>query len=366
MKKIISIVGARPNFMKISPIQRVLAQKKNEFTHRICHTGQHYDDKMSDVFFSELEIPKPDFYLGIGAGSHAAQTAKIMVEFERVCLEEHPDLVLVVGDVNSTIACGITAKKLGIKLAHVEAGLRSFDMQMPEEINRILTDVISDFLFVTEESGVTNLRNEGKDSSRVHFVGNVMIDTLIALLPKIEKSDVLTRLSLDAGKFIVSTFHRPSNVDDELNLSGLITFLNFLSQKHPVVFPIHPRTKSNLEKFNLLSRLSSNVIFTSPLGYLDFIKLMKNSALIATDSGGIQEESTYLGVQCMTLRDNTERPSTVEIGTNHLVGTHFLQAQEAAEKIFSGELKTGKVPPLWDGKAAERIIKVLADQLSTI
>ncbi len=383
--KIISVVGARPNFMKVAPIYRAFEQlkMKNEklnndpstspgmmdttnykppaIEHLICHTGQHYDAKMSDVFFQQLGLPKPDFYLGVGGGSHAEQTAKIMMGFEKVLLDERPDLVIVVGDVNSTIACSLTAKKLHIKVAHVEAGLRSFDRDMPEEINRILTDTISDYLFVTEKSGLANLKHEGIEESKIFFVGNCMIDSLINFLPFTERSDILNQLNIKANNYVLVTMHRPSNVDDEKRLIGLTDLINSLSLKRCVVFPIHPRTRKNLEKFKLIEKLNNNIILTEPIAYIDFLTLIRNSELILTDSGGIQEESTYLGVQCITLRKSTERPSTVDEGTNQLVGEDFEIAKTAANEVLNGFRKEGKIPDLWDGKSAERIVDILVN-----
>ena len=318
---------------------------------------------MSKVFFDELELPKPDFYLGVGSGSHAEQTAKIMIEFEKILLQEKPDLVIVVGDVNSTIACSLAAVKLNIKVAHVEAGLRSFDKEMPEEINRVLTDTIADFLFVTEKSGLENLKNAGVSGEKVFFVGNCMIDSLIYYLPKINKSKILETYRLLPNAYLLITLHRPSNVDDEQSLKEVVAMLNHLSEKRKIVFPVHPRTRANIKAYSLESLLNENIILTDPIGYLDFISLVKNCELVITDSGGIQEESTYLGVQCLTLRDNTERPVTVEIGTNHLIGTDFKKAKLAALEILSGKKKIGKIPELWDGKAAERIVKVLVERL---
>ena len=417
--KIISVVGARPNFMKVAPIYRAFAQLKirnskfkiqdselnigppRRIDHLICHTGQHYDEKMSKVFFDELELPKPDYYLGIGGGSHAEQTAKIMMEFEKVLLNEKPDLVIVVGDVNSTIACSLTAVKLGIKVAHVEAGLRSFDRSMPEEINRILTDSISDFLFVTEKSGLENLKREGIPDSKVYFVGHVMIDSLIHYLPKVaeminvrreteeeekikEKSlknkvsdtttlrqaqsdneQQTTHHLLPTTNYVLVTMHRPSNVDFKEKLSDLIDMLNRLSEKRKIIFPVHPRTKKNMERFGLSNKISENLVITEPIGYLDFISLIKNAEVILTDSGGIQEESTYLGVQCVTLRTSTERPVTVEVGTNHLVGDNFAEAERVVNEILDGKKKTGKIPELWDGKAAERIVEIIANKFNS-
>lgn len=363
MKKVISVVGARPNFMKVAPIHKAFQKYKNSITHLICHTGQHYDEKMSKVFFDDLELPKPHFYLGIGSGSHAEQTAKVMMEFEKILLQEKPDLVIVVGDVNSTIACSLTASKLHIKVAHVEAGLRSFDMQMPEEINRILTDRISDYLFVTEKSGLENLKNEGVPDEKVFFTGNVMIDSLNNYIEKAESSSLMRELGLESGKFVLMTMHRPSNVDSETQLKSLVKLISSVSQKRKIVFPVHPRTRKNLENFNLILKLNSNVILTDPIGYLDFINLIKNAELILTDSGGIQEESTFLGIQCITLRTTTERPVTVDVGTNLLIGDDFALAEKAALENLNGKIKKGAIPDLWDGKAAERITKVLSEKI---
>lgn len=396
MIKIISVVGARPNFMKVAPLHKAfeklsvgsgqLAEGNGKWksaeggesgkegknssinrqpltiNHLICHTGQHYDEKMSKVFFDELELPKPDFYLGVGSGSHAEQTAKVMVEFEKILLEEKPDLVIVVGDVNSTIACSLAAVKLHIKVAHVEAGLRSFDKEMPEEINRVLTDTISDFLFITEKSGIENLKKSGVSEEKVFFVGNCMIDSLIHYLPKVDSSTITDDYKLKTNNYIVVTLHRPSNVDEEKSLKEVITMLNHLSEKRKIVFPIHPRTRANIKAFGLDNLLNENIILTDPIGYLDFISLVKNCELVITDSGGIQEESTYLGVQCLTLRENTERPVTVEVGTNHLIGTDFRKAEAAALEILSGKKKAGNIPELWDGKAAERIVEILLEK----
>lgn len=378
MLKIISVVGARPNFMKVAPLHKAFEELRirpsrggcdeelgiaGSVEHLICHTGQHYDEKMSKVFFDELELPKPDFYLGVGSGSHAEQTAKVMIEFEKILLQEKPDLVIVVGDVNSTIACSLAAVKLHIKVAHVEAGLRSFDKEMPEEINRVLTDTISDFLFITEKSGIENLRKSGVSDDKVFFVGNCMIDSLIHYLPKVDSSTMTEAYKLITNNYIVVTLHRPSNVDEEKSLKEVIAMLNHLSEKRKIVFPIHPRTRSNIKAFGLENLLNENIILTDPIGYLDFISLVKNCELVITDSGGIQEESTYLGVQCLTLRDNTERPVTVEVGTNHLIGTDFKKAELAALDILSGKKKIGKIPELWDGKAAERIVGILVEKL---
>jgi UDP-N-acetylglucosamine 2-epimerase (non-hydrolysing) len=363
MKKIISVVGARPNFIKIAPVHRSFQKYKNEISHLICHTGQHFDEKMSKVFFDELQMPKPDFYLGISGGSHAVQTAKIMIEFEKILLQEKPDLVIVPGDVNSTLAASLVASKLHIPVAHVESGLRSFDRKMPEEVNRVIADEISDYLFVTEKSGLVNLENEGKDKTKVFFTGNVMIDSLVNFLPNITKSGIVEKLGLESGKYILATFHRPSNVDSVEELKKLINAINQIAEKRKVVFPIHPRTRNNMEKNGLLAKISSNVISLDPIGYIDFLSLTKNAELVVTDSGGIQEETTFLKVQCLTVRDNTERPITSEIGTNHMVGTDFEKVVSVTKSILAGNLKEGEIPDLWDGKASERIVEIIFNDL---
>jgi UDP-N-acetylglucosamine 2-epimerase (non-hydrolysing) len=359
MKKIISVVGARPNFMKIAPLHKAFQLHKDFCRHIICHTGQHYDKNMSTIFFDEFDLPEPDLYLGVGGGTHAEQTAKIMIEFEKICVVEMPDLVIVVGDVNSTLACSIVAKKLCLPLAHIEAGLRSFDRTMPEEINRIVTDSISDFLFVTERSGMINLSNEGIPLNSVFFTGNLMIDCLVNLAKKIEQSTILESLKLTSGEYILVTFHRPSNVDDRDKLFRFFEFLNNLSATCKVVFPIHPRTRKNLDERESGFSISPNIILTDPLGYLDFQSLTRYAKLIITDSGGIQEESTFLGVQCITIRENTERPVTTEEGTNHLVGTNLEVAYETAKQILTGKIKEGRIPELWDGKASGRIVSTI-------
>ncbi len=365
MKKVISVVGARPNFMKIAPIHRAFQKYKDSIHHLICHTGQHYDEKMSKVFFEDLELPKPDFYLGVGSGSHAEQTANVMIKFEKILLEEKPDMILVVGDVNSTIACSLTASKLHIKIVHVEAGLRSGDREMPEEINRVLTDAISDLLFVTEKSGIENLKNEGISNGKVFFTGNVMIDSLAYFKPKIVNSDFLKKFELEPKNYVLVTLHRPSNVDVKDQLIKLIDVLNTLAEKRKVLFPIHPRTQKNLTDFGLIKKISKNLILTEPIGYLDFLTLTSNAELIVTDSGGIQEESTYLGIQCITLRTSTERPITVEVGTNQLLGNDLEKAKKVALEILDGNLKKGNIPDLWDGKAAERITAIISEKLNS-
>jgi UDP-N-acetylglucosamine 2-epimerase (non-hydrolysing) len=361
--EIISVVGARPNFIKISPLIREFSRYDHRLTNKICHTGQHFDEKMSKVFFNDLELPKPDFFLGVGSGSHAVQTARIMIEFEKVLLDEKPDLIIVVGDVNSTMACSIVASKLNIKIAHVEAGLRSFDRTMPEEINRLVTDTLSDFLFVSEKSGLENLKREGIADSKVFFTGNIMIDSLVYYLDRINQSNIMSEYQLDKQDYLLATFHRPSNVDSYSDIQSLGDLLNSLAEKRKIIFPIHPRTLKTIQKHDLWDKMHPNIIITNPLGYFDFLALMKNAELVITDSGGIQEETTYLGVQCLTVRDNTERPVTVDIGTNQLVGIDISTIKNAANEVLDGKIKKGGIPKLWDGKTAERIVSILMEKL---
>lgn len=363
--KIINVVGARPNFMKIAPLMEAYKAYPG-IQPLLVHTGQHYDEKMSDLFFRQLGIPEPDINLGIGSGTHAQQTAAVMVAFEELVAREKPDAVLVVGDVNSTIACGLVSAKAGVPLIHVEAGLRSFDSGMPEEINRVLTDRISDLLFCTEESGVTNLRNEGVPAERIHLVGNVMIDTLLRNRDQAEQSTILADLGIDAGGYAVTTLHRPSNVDSPQVCGGLLDVLEEVQQALPVVFPIHPRSRKNFSNFGFDGRLATmpNLKLIDPVGYLDFLKLMANARVVLTDSGGIQEETTILGVPCLTLRHNTERPVTVEVGSNQLVGTDPDIILAAFHGIMDGQAKEPGIPPLWDGKAAERIVGIMGEALA--
>jgi len=361
MIKIICVCGARPNFMKIAPIMRAFNQS-GKFQTLLVHTGQHYDAKMSQLFFDELAIPKPDVNLEVGSGSHAVQTAEIMKRFEPVVLDFKPDYVLVVGDVNSTIACGLVAVKLGVKLIHVEAGLRSFDRSMPEEINRILTDSISDLLFVTEQSGVDNLKREGVNSDKVYLVGNVMIDTLLANRNKAEQSPILEQLGLEKRKYAVITLHRPSNVDCLEGLEKIIAAFEVIQKDLKLVFPIHPRTKKNIEGSALKGRVEAmqNLILLEPAGYLDFLKLTANAALVLTDSGGIQEETTILGIPCLTLRENTERPITITEGTNQLVKLTTQDILHAYTKLKEKNFNvSGRIPKFWDGKAADRIAEII-------
>lgn len=361
--RIYLVAGARPNFMKIAPIIRALQQASHRFDFQIIHTGQHYDREMSDVFFEELGIPQPDHHLDCGGGSHAEQTAKIMIAFERICqgAQQRPDCVLVVGDVNSTLACSIVAKKLHIPVAHVEAGLRSGDRAMPEEINRLVTDSISDWFFCTEPAGVDNLLREGKPAGTIFHVGHVMVDNLLYQKKQLEKQApsafATTATKNHLGRYGVVTLHRPSNVDDAPVLAGIIGALNTIAEQLPLVFPIHPRTRDKLKALGL--QPSERIILLGPQPYMEFLNLWKDSTLILTDSGGLQEESTVLGVPCLTLRHNTERPITVDEGTNTLVGTDPSNIIHAAQTILHGHTTQGQRPALWDGKAAQRIVEIL-------
>ncbi len=362
--KIINVVGARPNFMKMAPIIEAMNQYPDKIEHKLVHTGQHYDEKMSQSFFNDLGMPKPDINLEVGSGSHAEQTAKIMIAFEKVCLQENPNLVIVVGDVNSTMACTITAKKLGIKVAHVEAGLRSRDMSMPEEINRLCTDVLCDYLFTTDHFADENLAVEGISDDKVFFVGNVMIDTLMKHRAMAAKSAFGEQLGLTCGEYATLTMHRPGNVDNKQVLQGILEALKEISTRVPIVFPIHPRTKKMAEQFGLSHFFNNGdkvegIWITEPLGYLEFLNLNMNAKLVLTDSGGLQEETTVLGVPCITMRPNTERPITCEVGSNIMVGNSKEKILQETFKVLDGEGAKGNIPDRWDGKSAERIIKVL-------
>lgn len=412
MMKILSIVGARPNFMKVAPIITAIRdhnakaaeaganKSSGQLLHKLVHTGQHYDKMMSDAFFNDLDLPKPDIFLGVGSGSHAAQTAEIMMRFEPVLLQEKPDVVIVVGDVNSTVACALVASKTAIDphgkrplIAHVEAGLRSFDRSMPEEINRILTDHVSDMLFVTEESGIENLRREGIPEDKIHFVGNTMIDTLLAFEKKADQSSILSQLGLGnnhGGKllqgennivpFALLTLHRPSNVDDRETFVHIVDALSELASDLPIVFPVHPRTRQRVKEYALESFFcngnpneaikneglcaNGKIVLIDPLGYLDFLCLMKNAEIVLTDSGGIQEETTFLGVPCITIRENTERPVTVTHGTNILTRVNKSDLKEAFDRQLKRSVRRDRVMPKnWDGRAAVRIIDIINDKV---
>ena len=362
--KVINIVGARPNFMKVAPLHRAFSRNK-DIKSLIVHTGQHSDFQMSGIFFEQLHLPKPAYFLGIGNGSHAQQTAGIMLEFEKVIFKERPDLVLVVGDVNSTLACALVAVKEHIPVVHVEAGLRSGDRKMPEEINRIMTDAISDQLFVTERSAVVNLLKENIPISKIHFVGNVMIDSLSYCTDDLHFDDVFRNLDPWQPGYILLTLHRPANVDIPAALIEIFEMIKKLAELRKIVFPVHPRTLRNFELHGLFPHLGKirNLEMIQPQGYKEFLTLVKNAGLVITDSGGIQEETTFLQVPCITLRESTERPVTVEIGTNHLLPDWNMETvYELAKRILDGAIKRGQIPELWDGKAAERIVTILREK----
>lgn len=378
--KILLVAGARPNFMKIAPIYHEL-KKHRRFNTVLVHTGQHYDIEMSEIFFKQLKMPKLNISLGIGSDTHAKQTGRIMIAFEGVCRKEKPDVVIVVGDVNSTLACALVAAKMDIPVAHVEAGLRSFDWTMPEEINRVLTDHVADFLFTTCEGANMNLRNEGIASNRIFFTGNVMIDTLLQNIMIAKKSNILKKLKLKENikvkKYALVTLHRPSNVDDKKTLRKILGALNKIGQSLPILFPAHPRTMKNIREFNLcamathlkaasLGRLQKNypkVLVFPPIGYLDFLCLMSHATVVLTDSGGIQEETTILGIPCLTLRHNTERPITIKQGTNMLVGSDPERIVKGVMRVLQKGTSRKRIPKYWDGKAAQRIVNILLKKL---
>jgi UDP-N-acetylglucosamine 2-epimerase (non-hydrolysing) len=370
------VAGARPNFMKIAPIAKSMRQQGT--AHKIVHTGQHYDEEMSGAFFQDLGLPVPDVHLGVGSGTHAQQTGKVMTVFEKQCFQERPDLVLVVGDVNSTLACALVAAKLGIPVAHVEAGLRSFDRTMPEEINRVLTDRLSDYLFTTCEDANANLKREGIPAEKIHFVGNVMIDTLFEHQKMAARSSIREKLGLEKNgfpvRYAVLTLHRPSNVDAPDSLGNILEAMNTIHRRMPVVFPAHPRTVKQLKKYGMMNQVSffedldavhphaspPRILTIPPLGYLDFLALMSGASLILTDSGGIQEETTILGIPCLTIRPNTERPITIQEGTNKLVGSDPDIIVREAEGWAVQKKDRKKLPKFWDGKAADRIVRILS------
>ena len=360
-KKILAVIGTRPNYIKVTQFEKVFSRYPKEFEYRILHTGQHYDSLMKDIFFQQLELHKIDYALEVNHGTPGTQIGEIISKLDAVLNEWRPDLLIVVGDVNSTLAASIAANKSGVKLAHVESGLRSYDKTMPEEWNRLVTDQLADFLFVTEKSGEENLLHEGKSANQIFFVGNTMIDTLIAFEPKIDTSDILQRLKLNEKSYVLMTIHRPSNVDDEESLRKVLRVIDQMAKRYSVVFPIHPRTQKNIDRFNLRSYAHSiqNLKLIDPLDYFSFQKLIKHCAFVLTDSGGIQEETTFRRIPCLTLRQNTERPVTIESGTNELLPFDEKIIEEKIKAIESGNFKKGIIPPLWDGKATERIVEVL-------
>ena len=356
--KIILVAGARPIFMKVAPILAKMKEHPELFEPMLLHTGQHYDKNMSKVFFEDLGMPEPDIYLGIGSGSHAVQTATIMIEFEKVVLEHRPDWVLVVGDVNSTVACALVASKLGVKIVHVEAGLRSFDRTMPEEINRLLTDQIADLLLIPSPEAEANLIKENVAKEKIHFIGNIMIESLIKSMDKIDASTALNDLNVRSGEFVLLTLHRPSNVDDRDTFQKIISVINEIGHHLPVVFPAHPRTRKMMKTFGFEQ---NGLIMTDPIGYHDFLALQKNAKLVLTDSGGVQEETTFFGVPCLTIRENTERPVTVTEGTNELVGIDPQKIHDRSMSILDGQIKTGRIPQFWDDNVSARIVDVFRD-----
>jgi UDP-N-acetylglucosamine 2-epimerase (non-hydrolysing) len=359
MLKIVNVVGARPNFMKVAPIHRRMMRDPH-ITPLLLHTGQHYDEKMSKTFFVELGMPEPDVYLGVGSGSHAQQTAAVMVALERYLLESRPDWILVVGDVNSTLAASLVAAKLHIPVAHVEAGLRSYDREMPEEINRILTDAISDILFITEQSGWDNLLKEGVSEKKMRMVGNVMIDSLVEHLDKARTCSIATELGVTPHAYGLMTLHRPSNVDNPEILKKILDAVAVIQKEMPVIFPIHPRTRKMLSQFGLDEAVTAmtNLTLTDPLGYLAFLKLMSEAKFVLTDSGGVQEETTFLDIPCLTLRENTERPITTTLGSNRLVPLETEAILSFAQQALQGRLQRKAVPPLWDGETSKRIVDI--------
>lgn len=375
--RVVSVVGARPNFMKMAPILRELS-KCRHFDSRLVHTGQHYDESMSRVFFHDLKMPDPDFNLNVGSGSHAVQTAETMRRFEEVCEKIKPDLVIVAGDVNSTSACSLTAAKLQIPVAHIESGLRSFDRSMPEEINRLVTDAVSDFLFTTEESGNRNLRREGVSEEKIHFVGNTMIDSLVDCYKLLGETPVQGPLAtINGAPYFLATIHRPSNVDGPAQLVRVIKILESASQAAPVFFVTHPRTRERLQAVNGNHRLidvdgglqkyhEGCIYLLPPMAYLDFMRLMSKSKAVLTDSGGIQEETTFLGIPCLTLRDNTERPITVELGSNKIVGLDCQRILSCLNNVMGNHWKHAVTPPLWDGRAAERVVEILRNAYGSL
>ncbi len=369
MKKVLTCVGTRPNFIKITQLEKYF-KLYPDIKHLLLHTGQHFDASMSEIFFSQLNIRHPDIYLHINTGSQLNIIAEILMQVEKHLIDYKPDLVIVPGDVNSSFACAFAAKRLNIPVAHIESGLRSYDKSMPEEINRIIIDAIADLLFVTEQSGIDNLLKENKAPNQIHFVGNTMIDTLISFLPIIDSinktSEIENPINLTPYSYATVTFHRPVNVDNIVNLKIIVDILLCIAKKIKVVFPVHPRTLTNLKKFNLFNKLESenNITLSEPLGYIDFLKLVKTTKLVITDSGGIQEETTFLKVPCLTVRNSTERPVTVNIGSNSMMPLNKDIIISNVDKILNNNYKTSQIPPLWDGNASEKIVKIIAEFLS--
>ena len=354
--KLMLIAGARPNFMKIAPIIHAI-ERRPQVEYCLVHTGQHYDDRMSEIFFRQLGIPKPNINLDVGSGSHAVQTASIMTRFEEVCIKDRPDWVVVVGDVNSTMACTLVASKMGIKVAHVEAGLRSFDRSMPEEINRLVTDALADLLLTPSEDASENLRKEGVSDDRIELVGNIMIDTLVANLDHAEESRLPEELEIEASEFAYVTLHRPANVDTKESLETIMTELKTLSKRIPVVFPMHPRSRKKCEEFNISLSDEKQFHVVEPIGYHDSIHLTRNARVVVTDSGGLQEESTYFCTPCLTLRPNTERPVTIEVGSNKLTQLSTLESD--IDGVLNGPQRRGAIPHYWDGNTAHRILTAI-------
>ena len=360
-KKVLTVVGTRPNFIKITQFEKEFAHYPDEFEFRLLHTGQHYDQAMSKVFFEQLQLREPDYYLGIGAGQPGAQMGQIMVQLTEVMTEWRPDIVFVVGDVNSTLAAALAANKLGVRIAHLESGLRSHDLAMPEEINRILTDRITDDFFVTEQSGWDHLTADGHPQANIHFVGNTMIDALVGFEQEIQQSTILEELGVESNHYTLLTMHRPRNVDVETQLEKLIQVITHIGKALPVVFPVHPRTRKRLETFGLIDRFNAieGLVQSGPMDYLSFQKLIAHTRVVVTDSGGIQEETTFRQVPCLTIRPNTERPSTITLGTNELLDFEPTAIAERFDQVIAGTFKKGSIPPKWDGKATQRIVEVL-------
>lgn len=361
MKKILSVVGSQRSYIQTAPVAKALRKYRKEVKHMLYHAGMPFDPQTSTLFYEDLQLPKPDFFEEVGEGSHVGLTARIMLESEKLMLQERPDLLLVAGDSDASLAAALVATKMGVPVAHIEAGLRCFDKTVPEEINRIVTDVVSDFLFVTEHSGMHNLRDEGMDDDKIFFVGNPLVDVLEPIYADTESTAVPESMGLEKAKYIVASFDKPFNVDDEESLEGLLLTLGNLSGSYKVIFPAHPHTRENINTFGLASKIADNLMLTDPMDYLSFLSLMRHAGLVITDSGSIQDETTYLGVQCITVSRNTERPVTIDVGTNQLVGVAMEKVEKTAFDILGGVTKAGRVPELWDGKAAKRIAEIIME-----